>query len=418
MNIQEMKEKRNRLVAEASSLVKTEMNAETRAKIDTIYADADAIKGDIERAERAEAMEAELRSSTPLPASPVGNGKDSEERIAAEKAAAHKEAYRKALDSYIRKDVSELTGEERAILRSGKIEARAQSGATGGAGGYTIATDLAKEIEVGLKYFGGMRQVSHQITTSGFGNLDWPTLNDTANPGKRLNATSVPGTVDELDLTFGQVVLSSYTYTTQQISIQNELLQDSAFNLEDFIKQAFVTRIGRAQNTDFTVGTGSSQPNGVVTAATTGITAATGGTTAITYNNLVDLTHSVDIAYRPNAKFMFNDLTLAAIRKLTDSYGRPMLGLGINGGDPDSILGYKYVVNNDIATMAANAKSALFGDFSKYIIRDIANSMSIMKLTELGALQNQTIFVGFTRADGALTDPGTHPVRTFVNAAS
>ena len=409
--IAEMKETRNHLVAQATLLVKSEMNAETRAKIDTIYVDADALKGDIERAERAESMEQELRKHSPVPPIHLSAGEVEQKEV-------RKAAYAQAFDSYLRKDASDMSVEERKVLAGGRANYRAQSIATGAAGGYTVATDLAKQIEVGLKFFGGMRQNAKAITTTGFGSLDWPTMNDTLNPGKRLNATTVPGTADELDLSFGQVVFNSYTYTTQKIAIQRELLQDSAFDLEGFIKDAFITRIGRVQNTDFTVGTGVNQPTGVITASTQGIVAAVGGATSVTYNNLVDVMHSVDIAYRPNAKYMFHDLTLAAIRKLTDNYGRPLLGLGINGGDADAILGSPYIVNNDIPVMAANASSILFGDFQKYIIRDIADSMSIMKLEELGALQNQVVFVGFSRADANLTDPGTHPVKFFTNSAS
>lgn len=408
--INQLKEKRNHLVAQATLLVSADMNAETRAKIDAMYADADLLKGDIDRAERSAAMEAELRESKPLPSSPL----EQLSQVADKDAEARE--YSRVFGKYLRNDISELSGEERKILRRGEV--RTQSAATGSAGGFLVATDLQKEIEVGLKFFGGMRKVASSIVTSGFGNLDWPTNNDTTNPGKRLNATTVPGTVDELDTTFAQVVFGAWTYTTQQIAVQNELLQDSAFDLESFIREAFVTRIGRIQNTEFTVGTGTTMPNGVVTASTAGVTAAVGGATSVSYANLVDLLHSVDIAYRPNAQFMFHDTTLAALRKLVDSQNRPLFGLGINGGDPDKVLGYGYTVNNDVPVLAANAKSILFGDFSKYKIRDIANSTVIMKLSELGAQKNQTIFLGFTRADGQLVDPGTGVVKQFINSAT
>jgi HK97 family phage major capsid protein len=414
MTINEMKEKRNHIVAQATLLVKSEMNAETRAKIDAMYVDADAIKGDIERAERAEAMEAELRSVKPLPASPIGaSNVQSEDTVDPTVARLASPEYKAAYRKYLRHGANELNQDERRTLRGGLTETRTQSSASGPSGSYTVPTTLAGEIEVALKYFGGMRQVASSIKTAGGGVLNWPTNNDTTNVGAILS-----GSAPEQDLTFGSVPFSAYTYTTKQIPVQNELLEDSAFDLDQFVRDAFVNRIGRIQNTHFTVGTGTGQPTGIVTASTVGITAATGGTTMVTYNNLVDIIHSVDIAYRPNAKYMFNDLTLAAIRKLTDNYGRPLLGLGINGGDPDSILGFRYVVNNDIAPMAANASSILFGDFSKYMIRDVANSLAIMRLSELGALSNQTIFVGFVRGDGQALDAGTHPWKSFVNSAT
>jgi HK97 family phage major capsid protein len=408
MNVADMKEKRNRLVVEASSLVKTEMNAETRAKIDTIYADADAIKGDIERAERAESLEAEMRSSTALPSSPLAGTEN-----ASKAAEVRSENYKLAHAKYLRKGEHGLTFEERNLLETVTAEVRTQSGATAGSGGYTIPVTLADSIEVALKFYGGMRSVAKVIKTSGGGTLNWPTNNDTSNVGAILS-----GSAAEQDLTFGSVPFGAFTYTTKQIPVQKELLQDSAFDLEEFIREAFVNRIGRIQNTHFTVGTGTTMPNGIVTVASTGITAATGGATAVTYNNLVDISGSVDVAYRMDAKFMFNDLTLTAIRKIVDTQGRPLLGLGLNGAVSDSILGYKYVVNNDIPVMAANAKSILFGDFSKYMIRDVANTLEIVRLNELGALSNQVIFVGFVRGDGQLIDAGTGPVKVFANSST
>lgn len=410
--INQLKEKRNHLVAQATLLVSADMNAETRAKIDAMYADADALKGDIDRAERSAAMEAELRESKPLPSSPlaqVSDVKSAEVRMAEHKA---------ALRSYLLNGESEMPVEQRNILRAIQAEKRTQNASTGALGGFTVATDLSSEIEIGLKWYGGMRKVARSIVTGGFGNLDWPTLNDTANPGKRLNATTVPGTADELDLTFGQVVFGNWTYTTEAITVQKELIEDSAFPIDQIIKDAFIERIGRAQNTDFTIGSGTTMPNGVVPQSTTGVTAATGGATTVSYANLVDLVHSVDIAYRGQSSFMFHDTTLAALRKLVDTQNRPLFGLGINGGDPDKILGYSYQVNNDVAQMAANAKSILFGNFNKYIIRDFTSGYNVLRLNEIAALQNQVVFVGFTRADGQLTDPGTHPIKTFVNSAT
>jgi HK97 family phage major capsid protein len=407
--INQLKEKRNHIVAQATLLVTADMNAETRAKVDAMYVDADALKGDIDRAERAEAMEAELRSVKPLPASPLGN-EGSEQAVGSRLSTPE---YKSAYESYLRRGKAELTQAEVRELHAGQAEIRTQSGATGASGGFTVPTTLADSIEVALKYYGGMRQNATILKTSGGGILNWPTNNDTTNVGAILS-----GAASEQDLVFGTIPFTAYTYTTKQIPVQNELLQDSAFPLEDLIRSQFVERIGRIQNTHFTVGVGTTQPTGIITAATAGITAATGGSTSVTYANLVDIVHSVDIAYRNGAKFMFNDLTLAAARKLVDTQGRPLLGLGINGGDPDSILGYKFVLNNDVPVMAANAKSIVFGQLSKYMIRDVANSLQILRLDQIQATSNQTVFVGFVRADGNLLDAGTHPATYFSNSAT
>lgn len=413
-SILELKEQRNQLSEETNRIVAAGItNTETDAKVDTMHADWVALGKQIERLERAAAMDAEMRAVKQLPSSPIVAGSEDESAVNPLAARLASKEYKSAYSKYSRRGMSALNVEERAQLNTGLAEARTQSGATPASGGYLVPVDLADSIEVALKYFGGMRQVATILRTASGAVLNYPTNNDTTNVGAILS-----GTAAEQDLTFGNVPFGAYTYTTKQIPVQNELLEDSAFDLDAFIRSAFVNRVGRIQNTHFTVGTGTAQPTGVVTAATAGITAAVGGATSLTYNNFVDITHSVDVAYRPGAKFMFNDLTLAAARKIVDTLGRPLLGMGLNGGDPDAILGYKFVINNDVAPIAASAKSILFGDFSKFMIRDVANSLSIMRLSELGALSNTTIFVGFVRADSNLIDAGTGPVKYFTQSAT
>jgi len=402
MNINELKEKRVALVVEATKLVKPVMSAEDNAKFDAIYADVDALKATIERAEMIAAVEAETRkvevvAAPSLAAAPALTAEVREGK--------RKAAFRK----YCIYGERHMTAEDSAILE----EFRTQSSATQASGGFTVPIDLADSIDVALKFYGGMRKVAKVIKTSGGGILNWPTNNDTAQVGAILS-----GSAAEQDLVFGSVPFGAFTYTTKQIAVQKELLQDSAFDLESFIRDAFVNRVGRIQNTHFTVGTGTTMPNGILTVATAGVTSVAGQGANVIYGNLVDTLHSVDPAYRANSSWMFADTTLAALRKLVDTQNRPLLGLGINGGDPDTILGYKYTINPDVPSLALSTASILFGDFSKYIIRDVANSLEIVRLNELGALSNQVIFVGFVRGDGQLVDSGTHPVKTFANAAS
>ena len=120
----------------------------------------------------------------------------------------------------------------------------------------------------------------------------------------------------EQDMTFGVMTLDAYKYTSKIVRVSVELLQDSAFNLGAELGSLLGERLGRIQNTHATTGTGSSQPNGVVTASALGKTAASA--TAITTDEIIDLFHSVDRAYRGNSSFMAADSTVAAIRKLKD----------------------------------------------------------------------------------------------------
>ena len=196
-------------------------------------------------------------------------------------------------------------------------------------------------------------------------------------------------------------------------------MQDIAFDLNSLVPSMLGERIGRKVNNALTVGTGSSQPNGVITAATTGVTGATGQTTSVIYDNLVDLVYSVDRAYRQRgAKWMMNDSTVKAIRKLKDGNGLPIWQAGnATAGEPDSLLGYTIIINNDVAAMGTSAKSIAFGDFSKYIIRRVKD-VTLVRLVERYADAHQVGFLAFARFDGDLVDAGQHPIKLYVNSAT
>jgi HK97 family phage major capsid protein len=193
------------------------------------------------------------------------------------------------------------------------------------------------------------------------------------------------------------------------------------------IARVLGTRLGRLKNFKCTVGTGTNEPFGIVPAAVAAgntVAGPTGTSTGWTYNNLVDLMHGVDPAYRDNqfSSFMFNDTTLKITRKLADSANRPLwqpgLNAGFGSGFPSTILDKPYVINNDMASMAPNADSALFGDLSKYKVRNVADGITVMRLTERYADYLQVGFLAFMRFDGQLLDAGTHPIAVFVNSAT
>jgi HK97 family phage major capsid protein len=178
------------------------------------------------------------------------------------------------------------------------------------------------------------------------------------------------------------------------------LLQDSQLSISGIISENLGTRLARIQNTHFTTGTGTTLPYGVVAKATEGVVTAD-SSSALTYANFVDLYHSVDPAYRGNAIFMMADSTLALVKKMVDTTGRPLWMPSMAAGSPDTILGKPVVVNNDVAAKAATAKCVLFGDFDKYIIRDCSETV-IRVLNERWAETGSVGFVALHRADGNL----------------
>jgi HK97 family phage major capsid protein len=293
-------------------------------------------------------------------------------------------------------------------------EARALGVASGSAGNYTVPEGFQRTLEEALLTYGGMRENATILRTDSGSDLPFPTVNDTAQKGAILAENTA---ASEQDVAFGQLIFNAYKYSSKMIRVSVELLQDSAFNLEEYLGRALGERIGRITNEHFTKGTGSSQPNGIVTAATLGKTGANGQTTSVTYADLIDLQHAVDPAYRHNAVWMLHDSTVKALKKLVDAENRPLWSSGVALGEPDTILGSRYVINQDMPVMAASAKSILYGDVSKYLIRDVSD-IQLVRLNERYGEYHQVGFLAFSRHDGDLLDAGTNPVKYYANSAT
>lgn len=304
-----------------------------------------------------------------------------------------------------------VTAEQALAIRN------AMSTTTQSEGGYTVPSEVASMVINKLKAFGGMRDVASVISTSTGVAMNWPTSDGTADVGAIVGQNTA---VNAADITFGTVGLNVFYYTSNKIALPLELIQDSAIDVVGYVIDRLATRIARIQNTHFTTGAGTTVPDGVIPRASTGKTGTTGQTLTVIYDDLVDLIHSVNRAYRQNGRFMLNDSSLAVIRKLKDTTGRPIWTPGeetITDAPPATICGYPYTINDDVAVMAANAKSIAFGDFSKYTIRDVAGTTTIRRFDDSAfALSNQVGFCGWTRSGGNLLD--TAAVKCYVNSAS
>jgi HK97 family phage major capsid protein len=309
--------------------------------------------------------------------------------------------YAEAFNRYMRHGMSALDRDDQKALQSGFVESPKNAGGvgTGAAGGYTVPPAFRQKIVERLNYVASMRQLAEVITTDTGATLPWPTVDDTANEGAILAENTQ---VTEQDVTFGQANLDAYMYTSKLVRLSLQLLQDNAFGLEGWLANALGARIGRVQNRHFTVGTGTGQPDGIVTSASVGITAA--AVAAVTYDELVDLTESLDPAYLStgNARFMMSQAARKLLRKLKDSQGRPLWEPSLQAGAPDTLMGYGLTLNNYMSTPATGVKSILFGDIREaYVIRDVSD-FALLRLSERYADYLQVGFIGFQRSDGTL----------------
>lgn len=305
----------------------------------------------------------------------------------------NKEEYAKVLKKYLAKGERGLTDADYNVL------SRAQS-TSATEGGYTIPTELANEIIKGMAKFGGVRENARVMTTTGGGTLNFTYNDDTAN-GIGLISEAAAITADD-DTVFSQVAFGAYKYGSA-VYINRELIEDSAFNIVSHIEELFAERFGRGLNALYTTGTGSSQPKGVAVAAATGVTLA--DQDAITFSEILTLKHSVDPAYRNNGKFMLNDATLLAIKKLSIGTGdaRPLWQPSFALGQPETIDGSQFIINQDMNGLGSLKTPMLYGDFSKFMIRDVAG-MRLVKSDQYKVLNDQLTVVGWMRTDSDLLD--------------
>lgn len=275
------------------------------------------------------------------------------------------------------------------------------------AGGETIPQGFSYELERAMLAFGGLRRVCRVWQTSGFNPIPWPTTNDT---GNKAVLTAELADILAVDVVTAEVIFETYKYTSAIIASQ-ELIEDSAFNLSSLFASMLGERIGRGTATAFAVGTGTAQPEGLLTAAPVGATAALA---AFTFDEVLDLIHSVDPAYRnfPSTGFVFNDSTLLAARKLKDLEGRYYWQPGTVVGEPNALFGYPYTVDQDYPDASTGVAFMTFGANEKFVIRDHAN-YRFYQLNELYRVKDATGFMAMSRHDSHLIDAGTGPIKSM-----
>jgi len=397
------------------------MTAEERQEWDRAEARIQELDGDIRRIEQAEQIERgfseeardEHLERARAGGEPVGTV-DEEKR------------YEALYGRYMRTGFKGMNAEERALM-----ESRAQSEGTNSAGGYLVPTGYRAVITETLKAYGGFMNLTNQIHTGTGQILPWPSNDDTGNLGALLSENAQ---VSEVDLTVGQKQLNAWTYTSNLVLVSLQLLQDSAFDLDAFLPKKLGQRLGRAIAADLVTGSGTSRPTGILntsTPPTTGVTAAVGSTTLsgwvgqgtqTAYQDLVNLVHSVDPAYRQggNCRFLMNDATIGGIRQIVDSNKRPLWLPGFAGfanqPEADNIMGYPVVVDQAVATFSANALVAAFGDFEAGYITRWVQDPTFMRLSERYADFLQVGYFGFLRVDGKPDD--TAAVRALKASAT
>lgn len=302
------------------------------------------------------------------------------------------------------------------IKRSDFLNAPLTTGTPSTGGNVTAPESMLRELEINMLAFSGIAQVADLMVTQSGEDFSWPTVDDTANTGEQVSENaSVDNSGSGGSLpSFGKVTWGAHKLSSEAILVPYELLEDNVVNLPQVLGQLMGERIGRLRNERYTNGTGSGQATGLVTASALGVTAASA--TVIDPDELIDLQHSVDPAYRMGAGFMMHDSIVKVVRKLKDSAGDYIWESGIAAGQPDSLLGSPLTINQSMdSTVATGNKTVLFGQFSKYKIRRV-NGFRLYRLEEKYRDNDQDGFVLLVREDGNLLQSGTAPVKYLQQA--
>jgi len=449
MNSVELREKRGQLVKELQSLVtkakeeKRSLTGEEQQIFDRIDGEQERLKTEIDGLERIEKFDGmsleesrqQIRSQSRKP-EPIIKTEDRKKALSGWftfGSPSCKREWREAADKmgvnlaspYIRVPLlknAPKQEETRENIRA-KVEERAQTVGTLTAGGDLVATDiqLMSEVEVALKYYGGMLQTARVLRTETGANLPIPTTDDVANAGVIIGEGS---SITEVDETFGQIILNAYKLTSGTVQVSWELAQDAAVDLPEFLGQRLGIRLGRGINNYFTNGTGSggspAQPRGFILDATSGATSQTAGGTTLVYADLVNLQMALDPAYWEGARWQFNSNTMKKLKLLVDGNGRPLWQPGLQGfaeKNEDTILGFPFTLNQDMPNMGSSVVGPLaFGRFDKYLARIVAgddSGVELIRLNERYADVGMIAFIAFVRIDGRLIDAGTHPIQVL-----
>ena len=383
----ELKEKRAKAWEAAKAFLDSKqgsnglMSAEDAATYDRMEAEVVELGKEIDRLERQAVIDAELAKATSTPITNKPNA-----QVAGETKTG------RATDEYKRAFWNNMRNRNSYEIQN------ALSIGTDSEGGYLCPEEYEKKLVEALEDEVFFRSLATVIRTSS-GDRKIPIVTSKGEAAWIDEGGQFP----ESDDSFGQTSIGEHKLATM-IKVSDELLNDSVFNIEQYISKEFGRRIGTKEEEAFFVGDGTGKPIGIFNktgGAETGVTAAT---TGITFDDVMDLYYSLRAPYRNKATWILNDSTVKAIRKLKDGNGNYIWQPSVREGEPDRILNRPYRTSIYVPELAAGSRVMAFGDFSYYWIAD-RQGRSFKRLNELYATTGQVGFLASERVDGKLILP-------------
>ena len=298
------------------------------------------------------------------------------------------------LRSMARGETRSFTFEQRDVLKTST--------------GSPVPTSFYDQVIAQARLVGPMLDTSTVLRTAGGENLQIP-----AQAGWSTAAITAEGSaISESDPTFSSfITLGAYKYSFL-VQLSRELIEDAGVDILGFLATQTGNAIGFAVNNALTVGTGTTQPRGVVAAAGSGVLGTVAGG-LFTADNLIDLAYSLDGAARrlPGVGWMMNTASLGAVRKLKDTAGNYVFSPALADGN-DRVLSYPVFENPAMASQASAARSVIFGHLPSYYVR-MAGGLRLDRSDDYAFNADLVTFRASMRVDGNL--PQTSHIKYFIN---
>lgn len=406
MTLQEIKDKRTKLLRDAQTVLLASPDAEKRASAQAMIADADICEADIASLERIAKHESEERARTTPPRAQPDGGLTSATETAETRTAKQREAF----SNYIR--FGRTTEENRAHLTAGNIASANMTpelrDMTSGAAsvGYWVPQGFYPSLIQAEKSVGQLislinveRVTDGSPTKVGF-------VDDTANG---LVVLGEAAAVSEVDPTTSGKIISTDMLVTGAVKVTIQALQDSAFSVDNFIAQAFGVRYYRGLTNLVTNGSSTGNVQSILSGAFAADT--TSGAGLVGYQDIVNLFAALDPAYLGNSTFVMNSTTRGFLLGVTDTLGRPLFITSPQSGAFDTLLGRPVVLNQAMPNIGAGNVAVQLGDYKAgYLLRTVGD-LTVLRLAERYMDQLEVGFIGYIRAGGASLDmPNAHPI--------
>ncbi|MBT8418869.1 MAG: phage major capsid protein [Silicimonas sp.] len=319
-------------------------------------------------------------------------------------AAAEAEApHQKAFAAYLR------TGEDDA-LRGLPLEGKAMSTSVAADGGYLVDPETAETVKSVLRGASSIRQVANVVNVEA---TSFDVLIDSTEAGAGW-ATETASSVETATPTIERISIPLHELSALP-KISQRLLDDSAFDIEDWLAGRIADTFARSEAAAFIGGDGVDKPVGFLTHPQVAngawswgslgyvVTGTDGGFNAGNPGDgLIDLVYALGAQYRANGSFVMNSRTAGEARKIKDVEGRFIWADSLSAGEPARLLGYPVLIAEDMPDIAAGSVSVAFGDFSAGYT--IAERPDLRILRDPFSAKPHVLFYATKRVGGDVSD--------------